>query len=240
MLWRHTHREALVRILALVLMCSTGACLSSGSTTKQPVAGPVTIPITCRNVNTGQWTSPIGTAFFVNRSGDIITAFHVAVGGVDYVKAGYTCLPGVVIGTTFIPITGCTHNHHDVADCALAENPFLYAPNIQVLTTDTAALKHATKATIFGYPLGSWAMKSYQVSFLRRDCNKVSGCDMVFAGEGKEGYSGGPIVLQNSDVVVGMAGAITKGVTLARPAKDILDVEGMQKVYWINPTQPGD
>lgn len=204
-------RVMIICMLLVAGVLSITGCfptVSRGPSSAAPIHTRV-YTLVCADPTGRRLPKPLGTAFFINDRGDIITAAHLIRSAIPfYVRRHEQCVPAVDLFGTIVDVTRCTADHYDVVDCSLVRNPFgiLYLPeNLTVLELTLPQQRIGTPVEVIGYLLQR-PQDPAVVTFGGivgynglPDWNVAP--DVVVEAHGEPGMSGGPILAPDGTVL---------------------------------------
>src|SRR5471030_2231447 len=86
---------------------------SSGPTSTAPIDSKIFL-LECADPTGKRLPKPLGTAFFINDRGDIVTAAHLIRRAIPfYARHHEQCIPAVNVWGTLVDLTTCTADHFD-------------------------------------------------------------------------------------------------------------------------------
>ena len=191
--------------LLLVSVCVVAASASSGPI--PPTQGRVdtrVVRLVCMNTSTREQL-PDGTAFFIDRSGNIITASHLFFDAAKrYNARGSFCVPAVDFWGTPIRVMACTLiDISDVTECRLEKNPFSLRLRHQptVLGLDLSKPASGSRITVIGFPGESLNPVVRSGYVITNTTDPVGDPVIEYSAEAEQGMSGGPILNGDGKVI---------------------------------------
>ncbi len=252
LMWVDDLRTIVFCLLLFVGVLPTVGCFPIGFGMPKSAAAIHTkiFLLACVDPTSRRSPKPLGTAFFIDDHGDIITAAHVIKRAIPfYARHHEQCIPAVNLFGTLIDVTTCTADDYDIVDCSLARNPFGIRrlpekPTILELTLPRQRL--GTPVEVIGYlqrppdPVVSiGGIVGYNVL---SDSNVAP--DIVVEAHGAPGMSGGPILAPDGSVLgvvidfncPGTQGTPAPGMIcdtiIGRPSEAIQIVMDTRKFPW--------
>jgi hypothetical protein len=216
-------RAIFLGILCLVFVSGETAAAPQGPVSEQTVerVSHGVVPVAC--FNNGEHTFYIyGTAFFVDKSGRVVTAGHVIESGPRiYAQHGYHCVPGIIVPLSGFPVrldnarpfyfTECRlPSMNDVTVCRLTSNPFddpTFSQWIRPLHLRTTPVAVGTFAAITGFEKASHTPITYDTKILQASASTGEGPVILLQSKLAQGTSGGPVYLDDGSVI----GVVSRG-----------------------------
>jgi S1-C subfamily serine protease len=211
--WNRCEVDALRIIIfcvaAFAALLSIVGCLPTGSSEPTSTVAVHTeiFLLVCADPTGRGSPKPLGTAFFVDNHGDIVTAAHLIREAIPfYAKHHEQCVPAVSLGGILIDVTACTADHVDIVGCSLVRNPFGMRhlpekPTILGITVQPQPL--GTPVQVIGYaqrtrdPIETFGdIIGYNVI-----ADSIPAPNIVVEAHGEPGMSGGPILAPDGTVV---------------------------------------
>jgi V8-like Glu-specific endopeptidase len=210
--------------LAVLLVATKVARADDVSTTTVAEAKMYVVPVVCepQALPLGTRFAPyvVGTGFFINKRGDVVTAGHVAQAIKDAASNGQCAVAEVYVSSggwrhtareteSFMPIkiTSCNADLSvDIAVCEIEANPFQEKSlnaNVAVATLDTTQQADGADIAFTGFPLSHLAPVTSKGSVAAYDFGNASQPEVVIDKNAWPGASGSPIYA-GSGRVIGM------------------------------------